>query len=258
MKTKEEIVANWLPRYTKRPLDEFGEYILLTNFNKYVEIFAEKFNVPIIGRDANMISALAEGITIINFGMGSPNAAIIMDLLSAVHPKACLFLGKCGGIDKKNKIGDFILPIAAIRGEGTSNDYYPPKVPSLPAFMMQRAVSSAIRDHGRDYWTGTVYTTNRRIWEHDEAFKEYLLKTRAMAVDMETATLFTTGFFNHIPTGALLLVSDQPMIPEGVKTEKSDSMVTRNFVDEHVEIGIDSLRMIIDEKKTVKHLKFDW
>ena len=79
-----------------------------------------------------------------------------------------------------------------------------------------------------------------------------------MAVDMETATLFTTGFFNHIPTGALLLVSDQPMIPEGVKTEKSDSMVTRIFVDEHVEIGIDSLRMIIDEKKTVKHLKFDW
>ena len=238
MKTKEEIVANWLPRYTKRKLEDFGEYILLTNFNKYVEIFAERFNVPILGRDANMISAHAEGMTIINFGMGSPNAAIIMDLLSAVHPKACLFLGKCGGIDKKNQIGDLILPIAAIRGEGTSNDYYPPEVPALPAFMLQRAVSSAIRDHSRDYWTGTVYTTNRRIWEHD--------------------TLFTTGFANHIPTGALLLVSDQPMIPEGVKTEQSDSMVTKNFVHEHVEIGIDALRMIIDEKKTVKHLKFDW
>ena len=241
-----------------RKLEDFGEYILLTNFNKYVEIFAEQFNVPILGRDANMISAHAEGITIINFGMGSPNAAIIMDLLSAVHPKACLFLGKCGGIDKKNQIGDLILPIAAIRGEGTSNDYYPPEVPALPAFMLQRAVSSAIRDHSRDYWTGTIYTTNRRIWEHDEDFKKYLVKTRAMAVDMETATLFTTGFANHIPTGALLLVSDQPMIPEGVKTEQSDSMVTKNFVHEHVEIGIDALRMIIDEKKTVKHLKFDW
>ena len=128
MKTKQEIVANWLPRYTKRNLEDFGEYILLTNFNKYVEIFAEKFNVPILGKDANMISASAEGITIINFGMGSPNAAIIMDLLSAISPKACLFLGKCGGIDKKNKIGDLILPIAAIRGEGTSNDYFPPEV----------------------------------------------------------------------------------------------------------------------------------
>lgn len=258
MKTKEEIVNNWLPRYTKRPLDQFTEYILLTNFNKYVEIFADIFNAPILGRDANMISSSAEGITIINFGMGSPNAAIIMDLLSAVSPKACLFLGKCGGINRKNKIGDFILPIAAIRGEGTSNDYFPEQVPSLPAFMLQRAVSSAIRDHARDYWTGTVYTTNRRIWEHDQQFKDYLVKTRAMAVDMETATLFTVGFANHIPTGALLLVSDQPMIPEGVKTEKSDDMVTRNYVDEHVKIGIESLKMIIDEKKTVKHLKFDW
>lgn len=171
---------------------------------------------------------------------------------------ACLFLGKCGGIDKKNQIGDLILPIAAIRGEGTSNDYFPPEVPALPAFMLQRAVSSSIRDYGRDYWTGTVYTTNRRIWEHDEAFKEYLKKTRAMAVDMETATLFSCGFANHIPTGALLLVSDQPMTPDGVKTDKSDNLVTKNYVEEHVEIGIASLRMIIDAKKTVKHLKFDW
>lgn len=258
MKTKEEIVANWLPRYTQRSLENFGEYILLTNFNKYVDLFAQKFGVSVLGRDANMTSASAEGITIINFGMGSPNAAIIMDLLGAIHPKACLFLGKCGGIDKKNKLGDLILPIAAIRGEGTSNDYYPAEVPALPAFMLQRAVSSAIRDHASDYWTGTVYTTNRRIWEHDEGFKAYLLKTRAMCVDMETATLFTTGFYNHIPTGALLLVSDQPMMPEGVKTDKSDNLVTRQFVENHLEIGIDSLRMIIDEKKTVKHLKFDW
>ena len=124
--------------------------------------------------------------------------------------------------------------------------------------MLQRAVSSAIRDSGRDYWTGTVYTTNRRIWEHDDNFKIYLKATRAMAVDMETATLFSVGFANHIPTGALLLVSDQPMIPEGVKTDKSDTHVTQVFVREHVKMGINSLRMIIDEQKTVKHLKFDW
>lgn len=258
MKTKDEIVKNWLPRYTKRQLSDFSEYVLLTNFNKYVEIFAGIFDVPVLGRDANMTSATAEGITIINFGMGSPNAAIIMDLLSAIQPKACLFLGKCGGINKKTKLGDFILPIAAIRGEGTSNDYFPAEVPALPAFMLQRAVSSSIRDHAKDYWTGTVYTTNRRIWEHDDEFKQYLMKTRAMAVDMETATLFSVGFANHIPTGALLLVSDQPMIPEGVKTEKSDNIVTQKYVDEHVKIGIASLKMIIDEKKTVKHLKFDW
>ena len=258
MKTKKEIVTNWLPRYTKRPLEEFGEYILLTNFNKYVEIFAEIMNVEILGRDANMTSATANNITMINFGMGSPHAAIIMDLLGAIQPKACLFLGKCGGISKHTLIGDLILPIAAIRGEGTSNDYLPAEVPALPSFMLQRAVSSAIRDHGSDYWTGTVYTTNRRIWEHDEEFKQLLRETRAMAVDMETATLFCTGFANRIPTGALLLVSDQPMIPEGVKTEKLDNYVTHKYVYDHVKIGIDAVQMIRDEKRTVKHLKFEW
>lgn len=257
MKTKEEIVANWLPRYTQRSLDDFHKFVLLTNFNKYLEIFSEIFNSPIIGKEANMPSVNGGGMTLINFGMGSPNAAIIMDLLSAIKPKACLFLGKCGGIDNKNNVGDLILPIAAIRGEGTSNDYFPPEVPSLPSFMLQRAVSSAIRNHSHDYWPGTVYTTNRRIWEHDDIFKTYLKKTRAIAVDMETATLFTCGFANRIPTGALLLVSDKPMIPEGVKTEQSDNMVTRNFVREHVEIGIEALKLIAESSGTVKHLKFD-
>lgn len=256
MKTKEEIVANWLPRYTKRPLEQFTKHILLTNFSKYVEIFADHFNVPILGLDGNMPNASANGITIINFGMGSANAATIMDLLSVIQPEAVLFLGKCGGIKKVNQLGDYILPIAAIRGEGTSNDYFPPEVPSLPAFSLLRSLSSNIRDFSRDYWTGTVYTTNRRVWEHDDEFKNYLRRIRVMAVDMETATLFTCGFYNQIPTGALLLVSDQPMISEGVKTEASDKQVTEAFVKEHVMIGIKALTTLINNGTTVKHLRF--
>ncbi|MBI3135395.1 MAG: AMP nucleosidase [Bacteroidetes bacterium] len=258
MNTKEEIVNNWLPRYTGSGLQDFGEYILLTNFNNYLEIFAQRFNVEIKGRDKAMPNATANGITMINFTMGSANAATIMDLLSAVKPKASLFLGKCGGLKKKTGIGDLVLPIAAIRGEGTSNDYFPVEVPALPAFNLQRAVSTTIREAGRDYWTGTVYTTNRRVWEHDDKFKEYLRKTRAMAIDMETATLFITGFANKIPTGALLLVSDQPMVPDGVKTEKSDKLVTENFVKEHVEIGVNSLLEIKNNGTSVRHLKFPY
>ncbi|MDR1631392.1 MAG: AMP nucleosidase [Dysgonamonadaceae bacterium] len=258
MKTKQEIVKNWLSRYTKRPLEDFTPYVLLTNFNKYVEIFADYYKVSIIGLDGNMPNASADGITIINFGMGSANAATIMDLLSAIKPKAVLFLGKCGGLKLKNAVGDYILPIAAIRGEGTSNDYLPHEVPSLPAFNLLRAVSSIVRNHGKDYWTGTIYTTNRRVWEYDEVFKEYLRKIRATGVDMETATLFTVGFANQIPTGALLLISDQPMISEGIKTEKNDLVVTQNFVEEHVLIGIKSLKTIIENKSTVKHLRFEW
>jgi Uridine phosphorylase len=208
MKTKEEIVTNWLPRYTDTALKDFGKYILLTNFDAYLQMFSKLYSVPIRGQEKPMPNVTAQGITLINFGMGSANAATIMDLLSAIKPKACLFLGKCGGLKLKNKVGDLILPIAAIRGEGTSNDYFPSEVPALPAFNLQKAISTTIRNHERDYWTGTVYTTNRRVWEHDEEFKTYLRRIRAMAVDMETATLFITGFYNEISVGALLLVSE--------------------------------------------------
>ena len=256
MKNRQEIVENWLPRYTGQNLKDFGQYILLCNFSSYVNQFAEMHKVPVVGQDKPMQCATAEDITIINFGMGSPGAATMMDLLSAIKPKAALFLGKCGGLKKKNKVGDLILPIAAIRGDGTSNDYFPPEVPALPAFALQKAISTTIREYKRDYWTGTVYTTNRRVWEHDDAFKTYLRKIRAMAIDMETATIFTTGFYNKIPTGALLLVSDQPMIPDGVKTAASDSKVTKNFVETHLRIGIDSLKQLLNNRLTVKHLRF--
>lgn len=256
MKTKEEIVQNWLPRYTGEKLENFGKYILLTNFSNYVKLFADWNKVAIVGIDKPMPCATAEDITIINFGMGSPGAATVMDLLSAIETKAVLFLGKCGGLKKRNKLGDLILPIAAIRGEGTSNDYFPAEVPALPAFALQKAVSTTIRDNAVDYWTGTVYTTNRRVWEHDEEFKEYLKEIRAYAIDMETATIFMVGFYNKIPTGALLLVSDQPMIPEGVKTEESDRQVTADFVDRHLKIGIDSLKQLINDGLTVRHLRF--
>lgn len=256
MKSKEEIVENWLPRYTGTPLEIFGEYILLTNFINYVQMFADKYGVEVYGRDRAMQTATANNITIINFGMGSAMAATVMDLLSAINPKAVLFLGKCGGL-KKTQIGDLVLPIAAIRGEGTSNDYMRPEIPALPSFRLQRAVSSMIKKHELDYWTGTVYTTNRRIWEHDETFKEYLREIRAMAIDMETATIFTVGFVNQIPHGALLLVSDNPLVPEGVKTEESDKKVTAHFVERHLQLGIDSLVELASSGESVKHLRFE-
>ncbi len=257
MKTKKDIVSNWLPRYTGNALEDFGSYILLTNFNNYLELFAMHFDTKIVDKNVAMPCANANDITMINFGMGSANAATVMDLLAAIHPKAVLFLGKCGGLKKKNDLGDLILPIAAIRGDGTSDDYLPASVPALPAFNLQRAVSTTIRNHGHDYWTGTVFTTNRRVWEHDENFKEHLRVTRSMAIDMETATLFIVGFSNEIPTGSLLLVSDQPMISSGIKTKKSDKMVTTKFAEQHLTIGIDSLMELKDHGESVKHLRFE-
>lgn len=257
MKTKKEIVTDWLPRYTGTRLEDFGEYILLVNFGNYLEMFAEWFGCEIRGEGRAMRSATYGNITIINFGMGSPNAGTIIDLLSVIKPKAVLFLGKCGGLKPRtNQVGDLILPIAAIRGEGTSDDYLPREVPALPAFALQKAISTTIREYGRDYWTGTVYTTNKRVWEHREDFKDYLRVLRVMAIDMETATIFIAAFKNHMPAGALLLVSDIPMLPEGVKTSQSDKLVTDRYVETHLKIGIDSLKQLINKSLTVKHLKF--
>jgi AMP nucleosidase len=257
MLTKKEIVRNWLPRYTGMPLEEFGDYILVTNFSNYVVRFAEIFGVKIYGQDRAMQAASnKDGLTIVNYGMGSSNAATIMDLLTAVSPKGVLFLGKCGGLKKSTEIGHFILPIAAIRGEGTSADYFPPEVPALPSFKLHKFVSERIRDHDLDYRTGVIYTTNRRVWEHDQAFHERLRRMTCIGIDMETATIFIVGHANAIARGALLLVSDVPVIPDGVKTEESDKLVTANWVDLHLQIGIEAMTDLGIKGEAIKHLRF--
>lgn len=257
METKLEIAKNWLPRYTGMPLEKFGEYILVTNFKNYVEKFSERFSVEIYGEGRAMQAATnSNGLTIINFGMGSPNAATIMDLLVAVKPKGVLFLGKCGGLKDSSEIGNFILPIGAIRGDGTSNDYFPLEVPALPSFKLHKFVSDIIVEKQSDYRTGVIFTTNRRVWEHDKRFLERLKQTTSIGVDMETATIFSVGHFNEIARGALLLVSDVPLTLDGVKTEESDKAVTQEWVDLHLEIGIKAMTEIGKSGEEIKHFKY--
>ena len=257
MLSYEEIVNNWLPRYTGMEIDQFGDYILLTNFSSYVEQFAQRFKVDIYGEGRPMQAATnSDGLSIINFGIGSPNAATVMDLLSARNPNGVLFLGKCGGLKKTTEIGHFVLPIGAIRGEGTSNDYFPPEVPALPSFKLHKFVSQTVVDHGHEYRSGVVYTTNRRVWEHDDEFHQRLRNLRTIAIDMETATVFIVGHANEIARGALLLVSDVPVTPEGIKTEESDRDVTENWSETHLDIGIQAMTDIGDKGDKIKHLTF--
>ena len=257
MDTKLEIAKNWLPRYTGMPLEMFGDYILITNFKDYVLKFADRFNCDVYGEGRAMqASTNSDGLTIINYGIGSPNAATIMDLLVAAKPRGVLFLGKCGGLKNSSEIGNFILPIGAIRGDGTSNDYFPPEVPALPSFKLHKFVSDIIIEKESDYRTGVIFTTNRRVWEHDKRFLKRLKKTTAIGVDMETATVFSVGHFNEIARGALLLVSDVPLTPEGVKTETSDKEVTQKWVDLHLEIGIKAMTDIGKSGEEIKHFKY--
>lgn len=257
MKTKLDIAKNWLPRYTGMQIDEFGDYLLLTNFRNYVEKFAEQFNCDVHGENRPMLAATnSNGVSIINFGMGSANAATIMDLLVARDVKGALFLGKCGGLKKSTELGHFILPIAAIRGEGTSNDYAPPEVPALPSFKLHKYVSDKILEMGAEYRTGVVYTTNRRVWEWDQKFKDYLGSLGAIGIDMETATIFTVGHANQISRGALLLVSDLPMMPDGIKTEESDKVITKEYVDMHLQLGIEAMTTIGEKGEAIKHFLY--
>jgi len=258
MVEKLKIAENWLPRYTGTQIDEFGESILLTNFKDYVTAFAEKFDVEVKGEGKPMQSATnKDGLSIINFGIGSPNAALIMDLLTAKNPKGgVLFLGKCGGLKDTSEIGNFILPIAAIRGEGTSNDYFPPEVPALPSFKLHKFISEKIVEAECDYRTGVIYTTNRRLWEHDKAFLKKLKKSTAIGIDMEVATIFIAGHYNEIARGALLLVSDVPTTPEGVKTEASDKKVTSEWSQKHLDIGIKAMTEIGKSGEKIKHFRY--
>ena len=254
---RETIAQDWLPRYTGMALEDFGDYVLLTNFKSYVDAFAKRFDCEVTGADMPMQAASnGEGLTIINFGIGTANAATIMDLLTARMPEGVLFLGKCGGLKHSTEIGHFILPIAAIRGEGTSNDYFPPEVPALPSFKLHKFVSEKIVERDLEYRTGVVYTTNRRLWEHDQEFLARLRRLTALAIDMETATIFIVGHHNDISRGALLLVSDVPTTPEGVKTEQSDREVTETWADIHLELGIEAMTDIAAEGDPIKHFHF--
>jgi AMP nucleosidase len=257
MKSKLEIAKNWLPRYTGMPLEQFGDYVLLTNFDDYVTRFATRFGCQIYGEGKAMQATTnSAGLTMINFGIGSANAATIMDLLGATMPKAVLFLGKCGGLKHSTEIGNFILPIAAIRGEGTSNDYFPPEVPALPSFKLHKFVSDKIVARDLEYRTGVIYTTNRRVWEHDTEFLERLKRLTCIGIDMETATVFIVGHHNEISRGALLLVSDVPITPDGVKTDASDKEVTRKWVDLHLDIGIEAMTDIGARGEQIKHFTY--
>jgi AMP nucleosidase len=238
-------------------LDKIGDYVLLTNFSYYVEQFAAKYDVPVLGQGRPMQAASnGGGLSIINFGIGSANAATIMDLLSARRPRGVLFLGKCGGLKTSTEIGHFILPIAAIRGEGTSLDYFPAEVPALPSFKLHKFVSDRIVERNLEYRTGVVYTTNRRLWEHDERFRQRLIDLTCIGIDMETATIFIVGHYNAIARGALLLVSDVPITPDGVKTEESDFQVTRKWADIHLEIGIEAMAKIGELGERIKHFRY--
>jgi AMP nucleosidase len=254
---KQKIARDILERYTGSTLKQFQKQIILTNFQYYIDRFAAiTGGTKCQGSAMSAVHSPKDGVSIVNFSIGSPTAALIIESLSVINPTAVLFLGMCGGLHPSLKKGDFIIPTAAIRDEGVSHHFMPRQVPALPTFKVQKFVSQILVDKGLDYRTGVVHTTDYRFWEFNDKFKADLYHERALAIEMETATLFVVGFASKVPIGALLLVSDLPLKRGGIKTKRSASSVFKEFTDQHLEIGIKSMSEIADRGEAIRHYRW--
>lgn len=255
---KKSIAKDMLERYTGHKMADFQEQIILTNFHYYIE----RFNVLLedtvytTGSVFQASSSRKARVTIIEFGVGSATAALIGELLAVVDPRAVLFLGMAGAVHPSLKVGDFVLPIASIRAEGVSRHFLPPQVPALPTFKIQKFVSQILVEHQYEYRTGTIHSTDYRFWEFDDQFKYNLIEERVLAVEMETAALFTTCFVSKVNIGALLLISDCPMKIEGIKTKKSAKSVFKKYTDIHIELGIEAMADIAERGEKIRH--YQW
>ncbi len=242
-----------LERYTGSEADKFRSYILLTNFELYMEAFRVCCGVNVSHGNAMQAAHWPEeDVSMINYGVGSPTAALIIDLLHFIKPEAVIMLGLCGGLRDYHNVGDYFLPIAAIRGEGTSSHYLPPQAPSLTNFPLQRRVAHELESRELGYHIGVIHSTNYRFWEFDEVFRARLLEEKVQTIDMECATLFTVGYARQVPVGALMLISDKPLEPEGVKTPETSRKLFREHSREHVEIGLGALRRLRDKEEVAQ------
>lgn len=236
---QEKIAHDTLERYSGSAIADYQPYVLLTNFSKYVRYFAESRGVQVIeGSTFQVAHSPKEKISILDFKIGSPAAALVTDLLAFLPIRATLLLGMCGGLRRHYQIGEYFVPVASIRGEGTSDFYFPSEVPSLANFLVQKIVTNVFNEDNTPYHVGITHTTNKRFWEFDSEFANRLKATRPQAIEMECATLFIAGYSHKLPLGALLLISDLPLMREGIKTKKSSENVFSTYTGEHVEKGV--------------------
>lgn len=242
---QERIAHDTLERYSGSPVTDFQPYILLTNFFRYVHYFAESRQVPVIeGSTFKVAHSPHERISILDFKIGSPAAALVVDLCAFLPIRAGILLGMCGGLRRHYQIGDYFVPIASIRGEGTSDFYFPSEVPSLANFLVQKITTNVLDEEKATYHVGITHTTNKRFWEFDQSFCARIKSTRPQSIEMECATLFMAGYSHKLPLGALLLISDLPLNREGIKTKKSSEYVFQTYSNDHVEKGVKIMKAL--------------
>jgi AMP nucleosidase len=240
---EKDFARETLERYSGSPVEDFRSNLLLTNFPKYVDHFAKRCGVEVVeGMMFKVAHCPKEDISILDFKIGSTAAALVVDLCSFLPFRSSLLLGMCGGLRRRYKVGDYLVPVASIRDEGTSDFYFPAEVPALANFFMQKAVTEVLEEQGSDYHIGITHTANVRFWEFNEEFKDRLKANKAQGYELECATLFAASYKRKFTLGALLLISDLPLMRTGIKTKKSSELVYKTCMPDHIETGIAVLK----------------
>ncbi|WP_333572218.1 AMP nucleosidase [Sphingomonas sp.] len=272
-----------LKHYTGTPVEHFQQYILFTNYHRYVDEFV-RWACAQLGPDSRFTGVsgaggiviedaadadrlvsdgawrrhqmpayhlMAEGrtgITLVNIGVGPSNAKTITDHLAVIRPEAWLMIGHCGGLRPSQRIGDYVLAHAYLRDDHIMDDVLPPEIP-IPAIAevqqaLARAAETVSGQSGDELKqrlrTGTIVTTDDRNWElrYSQSALRFSL-SRAVGVDMESATLAAQGYRFRVPYGTLLCVSDKPLHGE-LKLPGQANRFYERAIAEHLKIGIEA------------------
>jgi AMP nucleosidase len=200
----------------------------------------------------HLISPDRSGITLVNIGVGPSNAKTICDHLAVLRPEAWLMIGHCGGLRETQRIGDYVLAHAYLRDDHILDEVLPPEIPIPPIAEVQQALASAAEDVSgtsgadlkRRMRTGTVVTTDDRNWElRYSASALRFSQSRAIAIDMESATIAAQGYRFRVPYGTLLCVSDKPLHGE-IKLPGQANRFYEEAIAAHLQIGIQTCELL--------------
>ena len=234
-----------LEHYTGTPAESFQRYVLLTNYAWHVEEF--RAALPgCVGPDSPGRQMPAwhyrqpgrAGVSIVNIGVGPSNAKTLTDHLAVLRPDLVLMIGHCAGLRNHQNVGDLVLATAFMRDDRVLDDVLPLRVPVISNYALNNLLVGELQDRGLRSRMGIVFTTANRNWELNlSAVEDWLRVSRALAVDMESATVAANGFRYRIPTATLLAVSDKPLHAQPKLNADAQEFYTASR-RQHVEIAI--------------------
>ena len=240
-----ELSLNRLSHYTGTEAESFQRYVLFTNYHMHVEAFLELFPDCIKPNRGDVQMPAYHhvldghtGVTLVNIGVGPSNAKTITDHVAVLRPDLMMMIGHCGGLRNRQEIGDFVLGTTYLRADQVLDHVLPPHVPIVSNFQLNQLLYEELGRRELPFRMGTVFTTSNRNWEFNQRSPlSDISMARAVAVDMESATVAANGFRYRVPSSTLLVVSDKPLHGQP-KLEGAAREFYEASKRQHVEVAI--------------------